>query len=108
MVTKEQKQARTDFLESIPWITYLIEAQLCAGYRWSQMPMKAVHNLELRELYRCKNMAHWRFRALKPKDRHINGTSGIYCMHHLYVQLEGMREQARLERWMKKNGMSSL
>lgn len=70
------------------------------------MPLKAIYEHGPRdarrpptgvEPYRCRNVAHWRFVALRGRDA---GTTGNYCMTHLYSQLhDTTREDRRYREW---------
>lgn len=72
------------------------------------MSVKAAHDLELREKYRCRRLAYWKFTGLTPnKNDHIGlevGKSGIYCYAHLLNQaFLPSREEARYEKWCRGN-----
>lgn len=87
----------------LPWVRRLRKpTDQCNGYRWSQMPMKAIWNPVLKEKYRCKNRGHYRFKALKrvvwqPAD------NGDYCWSHLFVEIYHPDELIRAERWFKRH-----
>jgi hypothetical protein len=92
--------AATDRVARLPWVTRLEKTQSCDGYRWSHMPLKALYKMGdkppvpgLKEKYRCKNRARWKFRAL----RNSSAKSGVYCWSHLIsCGLRGdMAEDAR-------------
>jgi hypothetical protein len=82
---------RQELVEMLPWVTLYKRPRPCDGYRWGQMSLKAVHDPELKERYRCKNQATWRFKASKRCD----GRDGVYCWSHLCVQLDSMGEFER-------------
>lgn len=99
---------RVELLTRLPWLDRLDEPGKCVEYRWSSMSMKAAHNLELRERYRCKRLAYWQFTGLKPhKKDHVGlevGKSGVYCYSHLINQaFLPDRERARYEKWCQAN-----
>lgn len=99
-------QQRRELTKRIPWVAPIAFSRKlkCDGYRWSQMPMSAVHDQESKELYRCKNIARWRFRALRRRrDWFLTGTSGDYCFHHLLRQMyDHELEYARLREWLEE------
>lgn len=66
----------------LPWVLLLAEARKCDGYRYSIMPARALTDPFLREQYRCKNRARWRFSALKQGVK-IAAMDGVYCWAHL-------------------------
>jgi hypothetical protein len=99
-----------DKIEQVPWVKRVKEDKQCDGYRWSQMPVKAVWNKDgtradpaLKEKYRCKNKAKWHFTALKRDE--FSAKSGDYCHSHLFAAgfYGSMDEDARLNRWVKRN-----
>ena len=100
-MTPKQRRA---FLESVPWIKHLKQASPCDGLR--SMPMRARHPHGPKnslppigtDPYKCKSVAYWRFKALK----NSYGKDGVYCMSHLYQQMEGMQEYERTNRWIIK------
>jgi hypothetical protein len=55
----------------------------------------------------CKNMAHWRFRALRPRDGWGRVGDGVFCWSHLihHGVYGSMDEEARTERWLKRKGI---
>ena len=76
----------------------------CEAYRWSSMPLKAVHDLELREKYRCKNVARWRYRYLRrynaeePRVRKLCWTHLVYAAFYCSVE-----EVDRNDRWWRRH-----
>lgn len=101
-------QERRNFLEFLPFVKRLRVAQPCDGLRWSIMPLKALYTHGPGrslpptgvEKYKCKNVAYWKFTALKKSNAH----DGVYCMSHLFAAGIGhdMDEQNRLDRWWQK------
>jgi hypothetical protein len=80
---------RQELVSRLPWVRRLTTSPgRCEGYRASHMPLKAWFqmgdrppDLVLREKYRCKRAAWWRFRAL----RRSGARDGDYCWTHLIV-----------------------
>lgn len=85
--------------DHIPWVTYLPKGRPCTGFM-GHTSMKQVR--EGREP-KCKNTAHWKFRALKRKSMYDVARDGIYCWNHLFSRgfYGGMDEDARLQKWFK-------
>lgn len=97
---------RTELIVRVPWVERLDVPVTCDQYRWSAMPMKAVHNPVLKEKYRCKVGARWKFTGLKLKSKKdvwhehvLVGKSGIYCYSH-FVN-EAFIPEREWERWQK-------
>jgi len=100
LLTVAERSRRADFLKRLPWIKWLKEGRTCDGYRYNRMPVKAMHDSELKEKYRCKNPAHWKYKTLKKSW----AEDGVYCMAHLYANcIWDMHEMARVERWIQKH-----
>lgn len=103
---QERRELRLEFLQFLYYVKRVTKPVPCTGYRWSKMPLKAVYNLELREKYRCKNLAYWRFTALKKSY----AKDGIYCMSHLYAaglnhdQDELDRTERQYKKFKENNG----
>lgn len=95
-ITPKQRQA---FIESLPYVKRLELYVQCDGYR--PMSMKARRDPVMKEWYRCKQHAYWKFTALK-NSRYSK--SGIYCMSHLFVNGIGCGEdeEARLNKYWDK------
>jgi hypothetical protein len=96
---------RTDLIARLPWVTRLESTQDCDGYRYSAMSFKAFRDPVLREKYKCKAPARWRFRALKQRDpRLAQAQDGTYCWRHLFsLGLQhDMAEEARTTRGLEK------
>lgn len=102
-----QSTERVRFVRLIPWVRELREPlPRCEGYRWSQMSLKASRDPELRERYRCKNLARWHFTALRRLPRYsFPCRDGSYCWPHLFsLGLTGsMDEEARVNRWLARH-----
>lgn len=99
---------RSELLARLPWLDRLADPGKCDAYRWSSMSIKVFQNPELREKYRCKRFAYWKFTALKPRkgdDVGLEvGKSGVYCYSHLINQaFLPSREEARYEKWCQDN-----
>lgn len=102
---------RTELITRVPWVNRLDPPEKCDQYRWSAMPMKAVHNPMLKEKYCCKVGARWRFTGLDtktPLDDFITGVligkSGVYCYSHLINQaFIPEREWKRWQAWCDEN-----
>lgn len=101
---------RTELLARLPWIEYLPESRTCNQYRWSSMSLKAAYDLELREKYRCRKPAKWRFVGLLASADDAGyeslyvGKSGVYCYSHLIRQaFIPTREEERYNTWCQKN-----
>lgn len=103
-LTREERKA---ILASIPWVDRLEKPKPCEGYRWSSMPLKAIYTMGGKppvgkEKWRCKKLAHWRFRA----KRNSWAKTGNYCWSHLFSS--GLHhdqiESDRLDEWMKGQG----
>jgi hypothetical protein len=91
---------RQELAEMLPWVTLYKRSRPCDGYRWGQMSLKAVHDPELKERYRCKNQATWRFKTSRRKVRQVSGAhDGVYCWSHLCVQLNTMDEFERSNKY---------
>jgi hypothetical protein len=88
--------ARQFLVSRLPWVTRLKKTQRCDGYRWHSMSFKALRDPALKEKYRCKNPARWRFRALARGE--FRAASGVYCWSHLACQMDHMNEMARTRR----------
>lgn len=91
-----------ELVELLPWVKRYKKPRPCDDYRWSHMPLKAVYNPELKERYRCKNTAVWRFTSSKRKTRgyvNFKGRDGVYCWTHLNSQLDAMDELKRANTW---------
>lgn len=76
------------------------------------MSLKAAYDLELRERYRCRKPAKWRFVGLPLNDADDDGyppalfvgKSGVYCYSHLINQaFIPLREEERYESWCRLN-----
>lgn len=98
----------TDTVARLPWVTHLSKSQPCDGLRYNAMPGKATRRWGPGGInpptgvdkYRCKNPAHWRFRALKTSM----ATSGVYCWSHLWsCGLMEMAENDRMMRWLERH-----
>jgi hypothetical protein len=84
---------RREYLESIPWITYLDKGVPCqASAHWKGR--------------RCRNTAHWKYVTLRRRRDDPFGDDGlprtrIICMAHVFSQygLWGMREWYRYDDW---------
>lgn len=99
---------RIELLVRLPWIERLAEGQTCDEYRWSRMSIKASRSPELKERYRCRRVAFWRFTGLKPRKHdwigQDVGRSGVYCYSHLVNQaFLPEREEIRYVTWCQKN-----
>lgn len=99
---------RSELLVRLPWLVRLTESDRCDAYRWSSMSIKVFQSPELREKYRCRRLAYWRFTALKAtKNDAVGlevGKSGTYCYSHLLNQaFLPSREELRYEIWCRKN-----
>jgi hypothetical protein len=77
----------------------------CEAYRWSDMSLKAVHDPELREKYRCKNTARWRYRYLLWRGSEKQAKIQNMCWAHLvYAGFYGsMEEIERNDRWWRRH-----
>lgn len=73
---------RHELLKKIPWVTYVKKGERCKSLR-SGSPLKAYcgdKNGPIdTEKYQCRNMAHWKFKALKKSHAY----DGFYCKSHL-------------------------
>jgi hypothetical protein len=100
-VTKVTAKERKEFLQSIPWVTWIKQPMKCQGKRYSGMPLKKIYNPTGK--YDCKNTAHWMFRHTKRGDSHNRGKTKVYCMSHLFsLGLYGnMAEESRYQNWKK-------
>lgn len=101
---------RAELITRIPWVTRLEPAERCEQHRWSSMSHKAAWDPELKEKYRCKNPAYWKFTGLKLEDDVVGppymliGKSGVYCYAHLVNQaFIPEREWARWQVWCDEN-----
>jgi hypothetical protein len=102
-----ERERQKRILARVPWIRKLSIGTRCDGIKWSKVPLKAVYAIAGRkptgitDQYRCRNMAHWKFTALKTSKMHP-ATSGTYCWQHLmnlgiYYNSE---ETTRFQEWM--------
>lgn len=75
----------TELVELLPYVKRQRVATTCDGYR--SMSFKARRDPELRERYRCRRPAYWRFRGLKrtiaERRQSVGGRDGTYCWSHL-------------------------
>jgi hypothetical protein len=83
-----------------PWVRRLAGRDRCEGYRWSDMSLRASRDPELREHFRCKSPARYRYVATRGT---LSGRSGSYCWSHLHQQLMNMAELDRLETWVEEH-----
>lgn len=88
---------RTEIVELLPYVYRRRRPTTCDGYR--SMSFKARRDPELRERYRCRRPAYWRFTALRRAN--FPARSGVYCWSHLLSRgLDGCpEEQDRHTRW---------
>lgn len=71
----------------------------------SKTPLKAIFRMGNKppvglDNYKCKKIAHWKFRALKRSQ----GRDGIYCWPHLLsrgIYADDL-ERERLRKWLDK------
>jgi hypothetical protein len=108
-VTTHDPAWRRALLARHPRIEYQTMTQTCDGYRWSRMPLKAIwadvrgYDPSLKERHRCRNAAHWVFRALKPRGKYdFPAHDGVYCMSHLFSQLHSPSEWDRFCDWVDR------
>lgn len=87
---------RTELVELLPWVTRLARSRPCDGYRWSRMPQRAVRDAELRQEFRCRSLASWRYVTSRGR---WSGKSGSYCWNHLVDQLEHASDRRRNRGW---------
>jgi hypothetical protein len=101
------------FVKFVPFIKFCGKGYRCDGYKWGQIPLKALYNWGPgnkyppvgKEKWRCENNAKYKFIALKPRANDWfgeTGTSGYYCYCHLQAQVRNEREWQRLLKWSKK------
>ena len=102
-------ETRKQILLRHPRVKFVPGRNVCDGYRWSQVPLKALfadmrgYDPVLKEKYRCKNAAHYDFTALKARNEwDIVADSGVYCWSHLMSQLDHMNEWSHFVRWWDK------
>lgn len=98
----ELRAARQALAESLPWVTRLRRPVPCEGFM-AHTPLRAVFGTDEQRAARprCKNLARWRFRAL----RRSCAEDGAFCWSHLMSRgLYGdMDEIVRTERWLAHN-----
>lgn len=78
-----------------PGVTRLLRGHPCEGF--TARSFKAIQE---GRAYTCRNVAHWRFKALRKSD----SSDGIYCFSHLVHQgvAGDMDEAARTRRWLER------
>lgn len=106
-------EKRKEIMRSIPWVSEIKtkKPEPCEGLRYGKMPLKAYYGTpdqraKAQEMYRCKNTAKWRFRALKQRHEYDHvSRSGKYCMKHLYAQgfYGSPKEDDRLQKWLRRH-----
>lgn len=93
---------RRALTKRIPWVTWLAERHECDGFL-ARTALKHIYGTDEQRAARprCKNPAHWQFRALERSLCH----DGIYCMAHLVSRgLHGdADEETRTIRWLSAN-----
>lgn len=89
----------------VPWVRHHDMPAPCSAIT-SRTPLKALWSMHGSppvglDKYRCKNPAHWRFRALKRSF----ARDGDYCWMHLLLKGFFMdpTEADRFDRWYKRN-----
>lgn len=98
---------RQEIVKLVSYVRYLGDDGdgQCEGYRWSSMPLKAVYDLELRETYRCKKAARWRYRYLvwrgSGKSAEVRKMCWTHLMHAGFCY--GMDEEQRFDRWWRRH-----
>ena len=94
------KKQVEEFLKTLPYVKRVKPDFICDGYRWSQMPLKAVYDPVLKEKYRCRNDGHWKFKALKRSY----ARDGTYCFAHLHSLglVHDMDEEKRTKKYALK------
>lgn len=99
---------RAEIVALLPWVRRLHDREVgpCQGYRWSSMSLRAAHDPELRERYRCSNPARWRYRYL----RSLSGAGWCpdredLCWSHLQSRaVAGYNEEdKRCRRWWNRH-----
>lgn len=99
---------RAEIVSLLPWVRRLTDREvgLCEGYRRSSMPLKALCDPELRERYRCSNLARWRYRYLDSANRAGRSPRREdLCYAHLCSSaIDGSREEEeRCRRWWDRH-----
>lgn len=101
---------RAELIARVPWVARLEPAEKCDQYRWSSMSRKAAFDPVLKEKYRCRLDARWKFTGLdRPSngdapDFILVGKSGTYCYSHLVNQaFIPEHEWARWQAWCDEN-----
>lgn len=101
------KTERQRILSHVPWITKRKTPIQCEAYKWSSMPLKAVHSMHGKEptgieKYRCSKPGYWKFRALK--RAYFPAKDGTYCWMHLVFSgiHHNPEEDRRFEKWYEK------
>jgi hypothetical protein len=96
---------RSRIVEQLPWVKRLKQPVPCEGIKWNKVSMKrwrAIQTGNIPEEVKCKNLAHWSFKALKKST----ASSGNYCWSHLlYRGVHGNMEEAhRTNAWLAMYG----
>lgn len=99
---------RAEIVALLPWVRRLRDHEVapCRGYRWSSMSLKAAHDPELRERYRCKNDARWRYRYLRSSSvGDPRSEREDLCWSHLNSRaIDGSNEEyERCHRWWNRH-----
>lgn len=96
---------RDELIAQIPWVDQReVDGKPCDGIKWGQVALKHLYSMGGRpaegipDRARCKLRAKWHFDAL-PDGEFPAGTTGDYCIHHLFSQIYDHREE--LERYQK-------
>lgn len=92
---------RKAFLESLPYVKYLVKAQPCTGFM-NKTTLKHLYGTaeQRAQKPRCKVPAHWKFTALKKSW----AKDGVFCPSHLFSRglYSDMDEMARTEKYVEK------
>lgn len=94
----ELRAARQRYVESLPWVTRLRRPVPCEG-SMTRESMRAFRGFAPRP--RCKNIARWRFRAL----RRSYAEDGRFCWSHLMSRglYYDTDEADRTQRWLERH-----
>ena len=114
MTTNKRSEAREQFRELVkrmPRVTYLETAGKCEEFSSARSSVGTYHHPdpEVRAAKQahaaCRNVAHWRFTELKPRDEWdpSQGRTRVVCWSHLlhWGIFSTPRETAATEKWLK-------
>lgn len=96
---------RQEIAKLVSYVRYLDSDGRCEAYRWSGMSSKAMYDPELREQYRCKLVARWRYRYLVRRGSGEVPVVKKMCWTHLMYGgfYYSMEEDRRFDRWWRRH-----